>query len=384
MMIECCLGLVTFDRESSSIRLVHYSLQEFFRDQREEISPLGDDKVAEVCITYLFFDDFARGCRETEAAIERLMKEYPLLSYASIYWGAHVRFSNCNRMSELALKLLHSAPHRALSTQISRYSQGYRTKYWEPEEVNSHNALHCACNFGLHTAVCEILDSEDIDVDAATKIGTTALIRASSSGHVDLVKLLMSRGADPKKANWYGTALHCAAEAGQCESIRCLLDSGMDIELRDTFGRTPLHCASDQRHRLATDLLLRMGADPNARDDRGFSLIHDAAQTGNERLMRRLLGDTQVDISATTIRGMTALHYAAIGGHANTVRMLLDVGARIDAKGEGSCTALHLATIWGREDIARLLVEAGTNVNADTTDSTAAASHEKNHQPHQA
>lgn len=310
------------------------------------------------------------------------MKYFPLLRYASSYWGHHVRSSHCDRIYGLALELLHSPPRRALSIQIQRFSQGFRAEYWEPDEVTSHNAFLYACAFGLESAVCNILESEDIDVDATTNMGTTALIRAASSGHVDLVKLLMSRGADPTKANWYGSALHCAAEAGQCESIRFLLDSGMNFDLRDDFGRTPVHCATDGGHILAIELLLDMGADPNARNHVGIMLIHDAAQTGDERLMRRLLRDERVDISATTVRGETALHCAAIGGHAKIVRMLLDVCVEIDAKSGGGYTALHLAAWWGREDVVRLLVEAGANVDTKSDDKTtarylaAAANHE--------
>ena len=372
MMIECCMGLVTVDRESSSIHLVHYALQEFFRDQQEEIFPSGEDQIADICIGYLSFDELVRGCCETEAEIMSLMKHFPLLRYASSYWGHHVRSSRCDRIHGLALELLHSPPHRALSIQIKRFSQGYRAEYWEPDEVTSHDAFQYACSFGLESAVCNILESENIDVNGATHIGTTALIRAASSGHVDLVKLLINRGADTSKANWYGSALHCAAEAGQCESIRFLLDSGMNVDLRDDFGRTPLHCATDQRHIVAIELLLDMGADPNTRDHVGIMLIHDAAQMGDERLMRRLLRDERIDISATTVRGKTALHCAATEGHANMVRMLLDVGAEIDARGGGGYTALHLAAWWGREDVVRLLVEAGANVNIKSDDETTA------------
>ena len=371
MMIECCMGLVTVDWESSSIRLVHYALQEFFQNQREEIFPSGEEELAEVCITYLFFDDFIHGCCEDAAAIERSMKTFALLRYASSYWGHHVQRSHCDRVHGLALKLLHSAPHRSLSLQIARFSQGYRDEYWEADEVNSQTAFSTACGFGLEAAVCSILDSEDIDIDAATHIGTTALIRAASSGQVGVVKLLMSRGADPTKASWYGSALHCAAEAGQCESIKLLLDSGMNIDLRDNFGRTALHCASQERHMMATELLLDMGADPNARKDGGIMLIHEAAAAGDERLMRRLLGDVRVDISATTAIKMRALHYATMRGRASIVRMLLEVGDEIDVRGGGGSTALHLAAYWGKEDVVRLLVEAGANVNIRRDDLTA-------------
>ena len=367
-MIDCCMGLVTLDRESSSIRLVHYSLQEFFRNRREKIFPSGEEELAEVCINYLLFDDFIHGCCEDAAAIERSIEDFPLLRYASSYWGHHVQRSHCDRVHGLALKLLHSAPHRSLSLQVARFSQGYRNEYWEADEVNSQTAFCTACGFGLEAAVCSILDSEDIDIDAATHIGTTALIRAASSGQVDVVKLLMSRGADPTKANWYGSALHCAAEAGQCESIKLLLDSGMNIDLRDNFGRTALHCASQERHILATELLLDMGADPNARKNGGNLLIHEAAAAGDERLMRRLLGDVRVDISATTVTKMRALHCAATRGRASIVRMLLEVGDEIDARGGGGSTALHLAAFWGKEGVVRLLIVAGANVNAKRDD----------------
>ena len=383
MMVECCLGLVTVDRKSSIVRLVHHTLQEFFVDQREKIFPLGEDKIAEVCITYLFFDDLSRGCCNDEAEIKRLMKRFPLLRYASSYYGYHVRSSAVgSEIFGLALKLIHSPFRRALSIQIKRYSQGYRRIYWEPNEVNSHNTLQCACSFGLQSVVCKILDSEDVDINGATHIGTTALIRAASSGHVDLVKLLMSRGADPTKANWYGSALHCAAEAGHCESISCLLDSGMDVNLRDDFGRTPLHCATDKSHLSAIELLLDKGADPTVRDHLGITLIHDAAGIGDEKLMRRLLRDKRVDISALTGKKTTALHYAAMEGHANVVRMLLEVGAEIDARRDGGVTALHFAAERGREDVVRLLIEAGANVNAKRDDNAtprylaAAANHE--------
>ena len=364
MMIECCMGLVTVDRESSSIRLVHYALQEFFRDQREEIFPSGDDEIAESCIAYHFLDDFIDGCCETEAEIVRLMKAFPLLRYVSNYCGHHIRSSHCDRIQGLALKLLHSPAHRALSIQIKRYSEGFRDEYWEPDEVNSHNAFQCACTFGVPVAVSIMLDSEDIDIDAATHIGITPLIRVASSGHMDLLKLLMSRGADPTKANWYGSALHCAAEAGQCESVRYLLDSGMDINLRSAMGRTPLHCASDRGQILAIELLLGMGADPNARDHEGRSLIHDAARTGDERLMRVLVRDKRVEISAISTAKMTVLHYAVTGGHANIVRMLLDVGVDLDARNYSNFTALHLAAWSGGDEIVRLLLEAGADANA--------------------
>ena len=368
MMIECCMGLATIDLENSSIHLVHYALQEFFLDQRRQVFPSGEDQIAEICIGYLFFDEFGRGCCVAEAEIAQTMRDFPLLRYASTYWGHHARPSHCDRIYRLALELLHCSPRRALAIQVENFSRGFWHKYWEPAEVTSHSAFHCACRFGLERAISDTLKLEDVDIDAATNIGTTALIAAASYGHLDMIKLLLNRGADPKKSNWYGSALHCAAEAGRCESIRLLLDSGMNIDLINDFGRTPLHCATDKRHVPTIELLLDMGADPNVQAYRGISLIHDAAQIGDERLMRRLLRDERVNITATTINGETALHRAAAGDHADIVRMLLGAGLEINAKKIRGFTALHLATRRGHRGVVWLLVEAGANVNAKSDD----------------
>lgn len=100
-----------------------------------------------------------------------------------------------------------------------------------------------------------------------------------------------------------------------------------------------------------------MGADPNAGDNADRMLVHDAAKTGVVRIMRRLLRDARVDISATTIRENTILHCAAIGGDADIFRMLLDEGPEIDYRDDSGRTAIHLAAGCGREDVVRLILE---------------------------
>ena len=242
MMVECCLGLVTLDEESGGIRLVHYAIQEYFQDQQKEIFPSGESEIAEMCLTYLFFDSFADGCCDTGEGILARMEEHPFLGYAA---------SHCSQnelVDTLAFNLLRSKPRRSLSIQIQQFLQGLRKRYWEPDEVNSVTELHVASMFGLQQAARKVLDSKEVKVDAVTHIGTTALIRAASLGHVELVRMLLGEGADPMKANWYGTSLHCAAEAGQCEAIKELLKTGMDIDTKDDFGRAALYCAAQEGH----------------------------------------------------------------------------------------------------------------------------------------
>jgi hypothetical protein len=59
-LIECCYGLIVIDRETSSVRLVHKSLQDFF-DQKfndMELFETGHCDVARTCLKYLSFNDY--------------------------------------------------------------------------------------------------------------------------------------------------------------------------------------------------------------------------------------------------------------------------------------------------------------------------------------
>jgi ankyrin repeat protein len=84
--------------------------------------------------------------------------------------------------------------------------------------------------------------------------GATAIVRASQSGDVELVKALLAKGADPKIATNYGdTALSVASGIGwvdgvtyewskeqTLETVKLLLSLGLDPNSTNRDGRTPL------------------------------------------------------------------------------------------------------------------------------------------------
>lgn len=335
-IVDCCLGLVDIDPETSHVRLVHHAIQEFLRDRRNVIFPDGQDRIAEACMTYLLFDAFASGCLGSEYEIGDRLMDYPFIKYASYYWGDHVRMSQDQRIQDLATELLHSTSREGFHLQIRRFSQGYREEYWQAIEIKTYTVLHTAALFGLQSIVSGTLDGKldgnHIDIDTSTAgLGHTALILAASSGQVEMTRLLLNKGANPQKPNWYGTALHCAAEAGQCQTIRVLLEYGVDINIRDHIARTPLHCATEMDRTDAVNILLDLGAQVNAQDVFGFAAIHRVAEANNKGLMKRLLADETTDLKITTSKGKTALHFAKRIGNSTIIRMLRERTASLEA-----------------------------------------------------
>ena len=408
LMVESCLGLVTVNEQTSIIRLVHYSVQQFFEKHQKRIFPLGESAVAELTTTYSMLEEFALGSRPNEEGIQTLISQNPFSVYAACFWGHHVRNAKCSQADELALVFLRSGPQRVCSYQISRYTAGLKEIYWEAEEANSCNGILMAAAFGLEGLAKTLLEDDQAQIDSMTKMGTTALIRAAASGNLSFMQMLLDRGADKLKENWYGSAIHCAAEAGQVGALTELLQRGLEVDIRDRRGRTALHCATIEGHVPAMRTLLTRGADVNAkcslreqiytplryavvceqppevvktllmsgantesRSRDRLTPLHDAAAMCLEDIMSLLL-DFGADIHARSTHGHTALHTAAVRNHVAIIHILLEHGADRNARTVEGFTPLYLAAERGAEETVRALVDSDADVEAEDNEGSTA------------
>ncbi|HEY6508435.1 MAG TPA: ankyrin repeat domain-containing protein [Vicinamibacterales bacterium] len=110
--------------------------------------------------------------------------------------------------------------------------------------------------------------------------GATAFLRASQSGDIALMKLLIARGADPKIPTLLGvTALHVAAGIGWVEGItyewspqatfdavKMLIDLGLDVNAQADTGRVALHGAGHKGRTDVIQVLVDNGAKLDVRD----------------------------------------------------------------------------------------------------------------------
>jgi ankyrin repeat protein len=118
--------------------------------------------------------------------------------------------------------------------------------------------------------------------DDAQEVVDEALSWAARNDSVEVLQVLVARGANLEADVYRGSALMWAAAQGRVAAVRRLLDLGADPNGRSTFGGpthgegvTPLHLAAGDGHLEVIEALLDAGADPTLRD-----ALHDGPAVG--------------------------------------------------------------------------------------------------------
>jgi ankyrin repeat protein len=185
---------------------------------------------------------------------------------------------------------------------------------------------------------------------------------AAESGDLDSVKRLVDKGMSPDIQNSKGqTPLHCAALSGKLDVVQWLVNEGgatPDVGCYDEGG-TPLHYAASGGHSHIVQWLLDVvGVDPSIKDKQGQSPLHCAAASGRLDLVRWLKDEKEIAPDIKDREGRTPLHCAALYGHFDIVQWLVDekgIPAGIE-DGQGK-TPLHCAAESGALDIVQWLVD---------------------------
>lgn len=95
--------------------------------------------------------------------------------------------------------------------------------------------------------------------------------------------------------------------------------------------------------------------------------IHTAAAAGDLEKVKALLAENSELLESLDDNGRTALHLAALGGHAEVMDFLLVNGANPDAADKQGLTPLFFAGYRGHADIVERLLDAGADVSRAST-----------------
>ena len=202
--------------------------------------------------------------------------------------------------------------------------------------------------------------------------GTTALAAPISAGDTEGVRLLLQSGADPNtplpaELNGVEAPTVYAAIRADCpiELIRLLLEAGADPNATGPDGYTPEQLAARRGRCDVVYLLRQHGARPSATEVDRFLA---ACLHADRPAAQRLLDDGRVRADQLTGDDHAALYRAAEIGSSAAVRLMIDLGFPVDARGgDDGGTPLHAAAYQGSDTVARLLVDRGADLEARDT-----------------
>jgi ankyrin repeat protein len=244
--------------------------------------------------------------------------------------------------------------------------------------------------------ITRALVAHGADLRARSKSGFTPLLYAADRNDLDSARILVEAGADVNEATADRVTPLLLASARAAEGLALfLLEKGADPNASDSKeGYTPLHHAASHRNMASVvKALLSQGASPNARlvkapprprefgTQGGINMLGStplllAAANGNGDAIHVLV-EGRADARIPTAENTPPLLVAA-GVHRNpdvvltpeerehnveAARLLLELGADVNATGEYGWTALHGAAYNGFDEMIQFLVSKGAKMD---------------------
>eukprot|EP00644_Phytophthora_capsici_P000016 jgi/Phyca11/4920/fgenesh1_pm.PHYCAscaffold_4_\ len=156
------------------------------------------------------------------------------------------------------------------------------------KDEDERTPLHLACALGQLEVAEFLLEHAKAAVNVQDDAGWTPLMSAASAGHGEIVRLLLSKGADSNLPNENGQIplhyhkgrqeiaellldytrdVNYADNTGSTPLMRALGGKPSPVNTRDVGGNTPLHLAISEGYEDIARFLLENGANPNAKNN---------------------------------------------------------------------------------------------------------------------
>lgn len=319
ILTSTCGGLILVDAESQTVRLVHYTAQEYFERSHTQALAAARLSLSSISLTYLTLPNFSDGPCATDAAMARRLEQYPFLDYASKYWGEDIGRLSATEAQGLWPKIARFVADRAALDVASQTQNLPRIRYtrWSQEYPRNVPPLVLAAGFDMPEILRRLITAEGHDIESHGSDRVTALIRAAACGLVGNVRVLLQHGAELEAHDYLDeTALHKAARRGAEDVVKALMDAGADI---------------------------------NARSPDWTTLI-SAVTNGNVKVVKMLV-HAGADLSAETLWGVTALTVALSNCQEPIATLLADHGAVLPRNSAGRRASM-IASRKGNHQLA--------------------------------
>lgn len=298
LLIGICWGLVSLEAGSGTIRLAHYTVQEYFTANDELFAGVEAD-ISRTCLNYLLLTKYPESITPatSQSSNWRICNRYlreelrfnPFLDYAASNWSDHLRGEAESELVDLTLEYIKDCRR----TTVPFASKFFLTKIFRSKIRLSifripQGILRLPHVFAAQEGLLRVLGTPGLSapMHMAESIGIqnyicgTPPIQAFRDGRA-LTEL-----------SYYITKihpLHLAAEAGLKNALHTLIKEAADTNMLDSQGETPLIYAARAGHIISVKLLLENGADSTICTKGGMSAFDIAKSRGHEEMTELLL-----------------------------------------------------------------------------------------------
>jgi len=279
---------------------------------------------------------------------------WKLAHYAYVLNQYTDRYDEAIEWANAALKLRDSADNRKVlaGALYAKWAKAYlapagsaeKKQVLSPEEIARRTRVTPVAVFagtgrnkgGLLTAEALLKAGLVKDVDAVPSDACcTALLAAAQGDNLELVRLLLARGANVNAQDTRDkrTALYEFAVQGEVTGVQLLLSKGARVNIVDAHALPLVHAALRARtpnSLVITRELLKAGADPSLPNSSGANLLIAAVQKQDGAAVKMLLSEYRMDPNSADAVGRTPLAWIvnAVGpNRIETVRTLLAAGS---------------------------------------------------------
>ena len=299
------------EEEQESLRLVHYTLQEYFELNPRRLFPELEIDMARKCLSYLSLNEFGSGRCATLQLTERRLENFHFLDYAAHHWADHLRGVQTELMDQ-SLAFVHDEMKISAWLSCVEFCDLNGPGLYSSTDLPLDPAF-LAANFHLLELFARLVLSRDINI--RNKRGEAPLIRAVG----------WERWVDDRDPLFLRLR-----DTDQYAIVQFILDHNADINAKDLYGCTAAFHAVYNYNEGILSLLLDRGANIDARVDGDESLMHIAASQEQGLDIFQLLLDRGADINVLTEGGQSLVHFAADHPTSAMLDRLVDQGALFD------------------------------------------------------